>query len=63
MRIPNVSNLVKKTDFNTKIGDTENKITTDYDYEKYIITPELNKLTSENSTARLAHANLSSKSN
>ena len=31
----------------------ENKITTDQDRYKYIITQEFNKLTSENFTARL----------
>ena len=35
--IPNVSNLVKKTDHNTKKGETENKITTDHDHDKYNI--------------------------
>ena len=61
-KIPNVSNLVKKTDCNIKISETENKITTDHDHDKYIATQELNKLTSEIFTARLAQANLASKS-
>ena len=60
--IPNVSNLVKKTDYNTKISEMENKITTDHDHDKYITTQEFNKLKSENFTARLAQANLASKS-
>ena len=51
--IPNVSNLVKKTDYNTKISETENKIGTDYDHDKYIITQEFNKLTSDNFNAKL----------
>ena len=55
----NVSNLVKKTDYNTKMRETENKITTDHD--KYITTQEFNKLTSGSFIARLAQANLSSK--
>ena len=42
-----VSNLVKKTDCNTKTSETENE-NTDYDHDKYITTPEFNKLTAEN---------------
>ena len=61
-KIPNVSNLVKKTDYNTKITEIENKITTDHDHDRYVTTQEFNKLTSENFTARLAQANLASKS-
>ena len=57
-KIPNVS---KKTDYNTKINDIKNKITTDYDHDKYIATQEFNKLTSEHVTARLKQANLASK--
>ena len=54
--IRNVSNLVKKkqkNDYNTKISEIENKITTDHDHDKYITTQEFNKLTSENVTAIL----------
>ena len=40
----------------------ENKITTDHDHDKYITTKEFNKLSSENFTARLAQADLASKS-
>ena len=36
-KIPNVSNLVKKPDYYTKISDIQNKITTDYDHNKYIL--------------------------
>ena len=43
----------KKTDYNTKISEIQNKITADHDYDKYITTQEFNKLTSENFTARL----------
>ena len=52
----------KTSDYNTKISEIEDKITTDYDHDKYIITPEFNELTSENVSARLAQANLTSKS-
>ena len=58
-RIPNVINLVQKTDHNTKNSETENKIT-DYDHDKYITTP-VNKLTAENFAARPKQANLASK--
>ena len=51
----------KKTDYNTKISEIENKITTDHDHNKYI-TKKFDKLTSENLTARLKQANLASKS-
>ena len=30
-KIPNVNNLVKKTDYNTKISEIENKIVIDHD--------------------------------
>ena len=59
-RIPNVSNLVRKTDYNTKINETEKKIT-DHDHDKYITTPEFNKLTGETFAARLAETSLASK--
>ena len=47
IKTPNFSNLVKKTDYNTKIGEAGNKIATDHDHDKYITTQEFNKLTSE----------------
>ena len=56
-KIPNVSNLVKKTDYNTKISEIENKITTERDHDKYITTQEFNKLTSENFTGGLTKTN------
>ena len=40
--IPHVSSLVKKTDYNTKICEIENKVS-DYDHDKYITTSEFNK--------------------
>ena len=39
--------LSKKTDYNTKTNEIENKITADHDHDKYITTQELNKLTPE----------------
>ena len=50
----------KKTDYNTKINETEKKITDD-NHDKYITTPEFTKLTSENFAARLKQANLVTK--
>ena len=41
-KIPDVSSLVKKVDYDTKISDNEKEIT-DHDHEKiYITTPEVN---------------------
>ena len=48
---------LKKTDYNTNISEIEKKIT-DHDHNKHITTPEFNKLTAENVTARFAQANL-----
>ena len=59
-KIPNVSNLVKKTDYDTKVNEIEKKIT-DHKHDKYITTPEFNKLTVENFAARLAQASLITK--
>ena len=50
----------KKTDFNTKINEIENKIT-DHNHDKYITTSELNKLILENFAARLKEANSGTK--
>ena len=52
---------LKKTDYNTKISETEKKIT-DHGQDKHITIPEFKKVTSEIFAARLAQANLSSKS-
>ena len=46
-KIHNVSNLVKKIGYNTKVNEIEKKIT-DNSHDKYITTPEFNKLTTEN---------------
>ena len=50
----------RKTEYNTKINEIEKK-STDHNHDKYITTPEFNKLTSENFAARLKQANLASK--
>ena len=59
-KIPDVSSLVKKTDYNTKISELEKKLT-DHNHDKYITTPEFNKLTGQNFAARLKQANLVTK--
>ena len=38
---------LQKTDYNTKINEIAKKIT-DHNHDKYFITPEFNKLTTEN---------------
>ena len=58
--IPSVSSLVKKTDYNTKITETEKKLT-DHNHDKYITTPEFNTLAADVFNARLAQANLITK--
>ena len=47
-KIPNVSNLFRKTDHNAKVIKIENKIATDHDLDNYITTYEFKKLSSEN---------------
>ena len=52
---------LKKNDYNTKINEIEKKIT-DHSHDKYITTQEFNKLTAKTFAARLAQANLVTKS-
>ena len=54
--------MVKKTDYDTKINEIDKNISDHDNSNKYITTPEFNKLTSENFAARLKQANLASKS-
>ena len=58
-KIPN-SDLVKKTNYDTKITETEKK-PTDHDHAKYITTPEFNTMAANIFNARLALANLVTK--
>ena len=51
---------MSETDYNTKFNEITKKIN-DHENDKYITTPEFNKLTAESFTARLAQANLASK--
>ena len=53
--------IQSKTDYNTKINEIEKKIT-DHNLDKYITTPEYNKLAAEHFPARLKQPNLASKS-
>ena len=59
-KIPDVSSLVKKTNYNTKITEIEKKLT-DHNNDKYITTPEFNTLAADAFNARLAQANLITK--
>ena len=59
-KIPSVSNLVNKTNYNTKITEIENKLN-DHNHDKYITTPEFNKLAADVFSARLSQANLITK--
>ena len=43
-KIPNVSNLVKKTDYNTKVSEVDNKVNTDHDHDKCITSQKFNKI-------------------
>ena len=54
------SNLVKKADYDTKIGEIENEIL-DQDHDKSTTTQEFNKLTVENFATRLKQARLATK--
>ena len=57
-KIPGVSNLVKKkTGYNTKITDIENKLN-NHNHDEYIDTSEFNKLATNVFNGRLAQANL-----
>ena len=59
-KISDVSSLVKKTSYNTKITEIEKKLT-DHNHDKYITTPEFNTLAADVFNARLAQANLITK--
>ena len=59
-KIPNINSLVKKTDYETKITEIEKK-PTDPNHDKYITTPEFNTLAADVFNARLAQANLVTK--
>ena len=52
--------MLKKTDYNTKVKEIENKLN-DHNHDKYITTPEFNTLADNIFNARLAQANLVTK--
>ena len=47
MQTTDMSDLVKKGEYNTKIAEIEKKIL-DHDHDKYATTQQFNKLTKEN---------------
>ena len=59
-KIPSINGLVKKTDYNTKITDIENKVN-NHNHDKYAPTSEFNTLAANVFNARLAQANLITK--
>ena len=52
--------MVKKTGYDTKVTEIENKLN-NHNHDKYIDTPEFNKLAGDVFNARLAQANLVTK--
>ena len=52
--------MVKKTDYDTKVTETENKFN-NHNHDKYITTPEFNTLAADVFNARLSQANLITK--
>ena len=56
-KIPSITGLVKKTNYNTKITDIENKLN-NHNHDKYVATSEFNTLAANVFNARLAQANL-----
>ena len=59
-KIPSISGLVKKIDYNAKITDIEN-ILNNHSHDKYVATSEFNTLAANTFNARLAQANLITK--
>ena len=59
-KIPSVSGLVKKTEYNTKTTDIENKLN-NHNHDEYVATSEFNTLAANVFNAKLAKANLITK--
>ena len=59
-KIPDDTNLVKKTDYNAKVTEIENKLN-NHNHDKYIDTSEFNELAVYVFNARIAQANLITK--
>ena len=51
-----VSNLVKKTDYDIRINEIEKKVT-NHNHDKYITSPEFNKLTAKSFASVSTHVN------
>ena len=60
IKTTDTSDLVKRADSNTKIGEIEKKIL-DHDHGEYITTQEFHKLMTDSFVARLKQANVASK--
>ena len=60
IKIPSISGLLKKTDYNTKIAGIEN-ILNNHNHDKYVATSEFNTLAANVFNARLAQVNLITK--
>ena len=58
--IPDVSNLIEKTNYNTKVTKIENKLN-NHNHDKYTDTSEFHSLATNFFNARLAQANLITK--
>ena len=56
-KIPSISNLVKKTDYDTKVTEIEKRVT-DHNHDKYITTTEFNKSATDTVNTRIVQANL-----
>ena len=52
-KIPSVSNLARKQNYDTKISEFEKKLT-DHSHDKYMTTPEFSNLATNVFNARLA---------
>ena len=59
-KISSVNNFVKKTDYNTKVTEIENKLN-NHNHDKYIDTSEFNKLAVDAFNAKIAQENLVTK--
>ena len=59
-KIPSISGLVRKTDYNTKITDLKNELN-NHNHDKCVATSEFNTLSADVFNARLAQANLITK--
>ena len=59
--MPHVINSVQENDYNTNISESQNKITTDDDHDKYSTTQEFEKLKLGNFAAKLVKATLANK--